>query len=344
MGLFGKKKDRSASTSNGGGSSALSGMKFKTAGGGGPGGARPAARPSWNTSLGPDRNAAGGDLGTGIAFFDCRVALVPPKELGALLIALNKANIRPVLVPSVLKIVAGVLKTSGKWGVMNDRSVLESHLKAALDAANAPDTVVANLNPGLDLYWLEEKKYALPTTVEEGVWRALVDGIDEQPAGPGGSVLSKAGKDAKDKPAEAIKQSTDRLTITHEIVTVCRHTASPHLLFTADSVIESAAIKDLGGPDLAARTFEMGKNSSFGWSNPASQAEQTVNALLDRARQPVKNGNQNPVTVPAPTAGLGVSPSNGMSVSPETWRRPCADDFNDPYGEYERGVCFGCFD
>lgn len=242
--------------------------------------------------------------------------------------ALQRARLRPVLVPSVMKIVAGVLKQSGKWGVMNDKSILEGHLKAALDAANAPEDVVAGLNPGLDLYWLEEKRYALPETVEEGVWKALVDGVDGRPEG---SVLAKAGKEGN-QPPEAAKQTADRLTITHEIVTVCRHTPSPHLLFTSDDVVETAVVKDLGGPDLASRSFAMGKTSSVGWN--AAGAEQAVTELLNKAKC-LNKDQQAPVTVPTATSGLASSPNNSMSVSPETWRRPGGDDFNDPYGGWK---------
>jgi hypothetical protein len=96
-------------------------------------------------------------------------------------------------------------------------------------------------------------------------------------------------------------------------------------------VIETAVIKDLGGPDLTSRTFEMGKTSCLNWTSPA-MAEQVVQSMLTKAKS--QHNGQAPVTVPAPTRGLSVSPSTGFSVSPETWRRPCAEDFNDPYGEY----------
>lgn len=283
MSFFKRKGKTGSSPVAASGGSALSGMAFKSSSGG----AKPgtvgggSARPNWTTSLPPDPKGSNpaslSPPRAGIAFLDARVALIPQKELGYLLQALGERKLRPVLVPSVAKIVASVLKAKGGTGVQNDRAIIEGHFKAALDCVKAPDDVVASLHPAIDLNWLGEQKYGLPDHVEEGMWLALVDGVEERP-----DEMSVALAGKKGVPPEAIKQTGDRLTVSGEIVNVCRNTHGPHILLTADGAIESAALKDAGGPNLSARTFEMPKESVLGLRS-LPDAQRLVGELFDLA-------------------------------------------------------------
>lgn len=291
-------------------------MAFKSSGASKPG--TTVSRPSWTTSLAPD--AKGSNPATlsparcGIAFLDARVSLIPPKELGFLLHALGARQIRPVLVPSVAKIVGSVLKARGGTGVQSDRQVIEGHFKSALDAVKAPEDVVASLHPAIDMTWLGEDKFNLPNHVEEGMWLALVDGVEERPQEMS---VNLAGR--KDVPPEATKQTGDRLTVSSEIVSVCRNTHGPHILLTSDGAIESAALKDAGGPNLSARTFEMPGASTLGIRG-LQDAEGVVGELFESAR--AAQASQSPL----------IAPQSPLAGKADIWQRQ-VDVVVDPYGE-----------
>lgn len=291
-----KRKSKTGTSPVASTGSALAGLNFKGAGGSKAAAApTTSARPSWNTSLAPDAKGSANapfPAREGVAFLDCRVSLAPQKELGYLLVALGKANIRPVLVPSVLKIVGTTIKEKGKHGVLGDRAVVEQHIKAALDSVGAPANIVADFNPALDMSWIDEKRYELPAKVEENIWLALVNGIDEK---PGNGTLEKAGKAPTGKQTpEAAKQTSDRLTIINEIVSVCNNTKGPHLLFTTDSVIESSAVADFGGPDLGCTVFDMDRVATLGLKSTAD-GDAAVQRLLTKVQQGL-------ATSPAPVA------------------------------------------
>ncbi|RSH83551.1 uncharacterized protein EHS24_007239 [Apiotrichum porosum] len=301
--------------------SALSGMQFRGASSGGAA-AKPGttARPSWNTSLNPDPKSSGATpfpARDGIAFLDARVVLAPPKELGYLLVALGKAKIRPVLVPAVMKVAGGILKGRGGTGVLGDRQLLEAHFKAALEAVKAPDDIIADLNPVLSMSWLEENKYALPDDVESGMWLALVNGVDEKPNEQPAAIVrqsSALGKAAPKQAPEVLKQASDRLSITGEVVTVCRNTLGPHLLLTGDRVLEKSAVEDLGGPDLGAITFEMSSASSNLPFKSAADADALIRKLLEQVKAAVAAAQASPQSEKVSTSFGGVQWGGGAAV------------------------------
>lgn len=334
--MFKKLKNKvNSGPSSGNGGGGIQGMAFR---GGPPTAAKPgttAARPSWSTSLDPDRPTTKASTLSppreGIAFIDARVAMVPPKELGYLLAAMAKHKLRPVLVPALAKIVGQVCKEKGGTGVQKERTILENHLTAALTAAKAPDDVIAALNPALDMYWTGEKKYALEDHVEENVWLALVEGVEDN----GENRPAMAASGVKQTP-EALKQSADRLTITGEIVAVCRNTLGPHILFAGDEVLEAATVKDAGGPNLTGTTFKNIDKAGTGFRSQAD-ADAFVARILEKARVDAASA---PVPIDTSASSLG-APSNGTgggqsapgtSPTQSLWLRN-ADTTGDPYGE-----------
>lgn len=324
----------SSPSSSGGG---ISGMAFR---GGPPTAAKPgtsAARPSWSTSLDPDRpNATPQSLSPmrdGIAFIDARVAMVPPKELGYLLAAMAKLQLRPVLVPALAKIVGQVIKAKGNSGVMKERTIIENHLTAALAAAKAPEDVIAQLNPALDMMWVGDKKYALEDVVEENVWLALVEGVEDN----GENRPAMAASGVK-QTTEALKQSADRLTITGEVVCVSRNTLGPHILFAGDEILEAAAVKDAGGPNLTGTTFKNIDKAGTGFRSQAD-ADAFVRRILEKARidSAAKADEPAPIPIDNDVNPFGAPNGNGSSApgtSPtqSLWLRN-ADVSGDPYGE-----------
>ena len=249
--------------------SALAGMQFK-GGSNGKASSGPRSRPEWQCSLRPDPATGTANpfpARNGIFFLDAKVACADQTEVGNLLVALAEAGIRPVLVPSALKIVANVLKSRPKAnvGARNDRSLVEAYLVAAMWAAKPTEEVVAKLNPALDMSWLEEKRYGLSDDVEAGVWLALVNGIDNLNPNGNKADIAQLAEHTKDAKLENQKQTSDRLTISHEIVTVCRNTLGPHMLFCSDRVLEASTVEDLGGPQLASRHIDIpDKSTSIG--------------------------------------------------------------------------------
>lgn len=262
--------------------SALAGMQFKGGSGGGKTTAR--GRPEWQCSLRPD--PATGTANpfpprNGIFFLDAKVACADQAEVGNLLVALAEAGIRPVLVPSALKIVANVLKSRPKSnvGARNDRSIVESYLCEAMWAVKAPDETIQKLNPALDMSWLEEKRYGLSDDVEQGVWLALVNGIDNLNPNGNKADIEQLAQHTKDAKLENQKQTSDRLTISHEIVTVCRNTLGPHMLFCSDRVLEASTVEDLGGPKLASKHVDIPDKSTTIGLRSKDAAKQLITEL-----------------------------------------------------------------
>jgi hypothetical protein len=330
-----KEKVNSKNESSAGG---IQGMSFRGGPPSKPGAATGGARPSWSTSMDPDRpNATPQNLSPpreGVAFIDARVALVSPKELGYLLAAMAKLRLRPVLVPSLAKIVGQVCKEKGGTGVQKERTIIENLFTNALSSAKASDDVVAALNPALDMHWVGDKKYALEDVVEENVWLALVEGVEDN----GENRPAMAASGVKQS-SEAMKQSADRLTITGEIVAVSRNTLGPHIFFAGDEILEAAAVKDAGGPNLTGTTFKNIDKGGLGFKGQAD-ADAFVKRVLEQAKvdaaaaAPIAidtngntpiNGNGNGNGTPA--SGPGTSPTQSL------WLRN-ADVSDVVYGEY----------
>ncbi|CAK9785073.1 hypothetical protein CC85DRAFT_287020 [Cutaneotrichosporon oleaginosum] len=312
--MFKKLKEK-VNSKNDAPSGGLQGMSFRGGPPSKPGAASGAARPSWSTSLDPDRpGATAASLSpprAGVAFIDARVALVSPKELGYLLAAMAKLRLRPVLVPSLAKIVGQVCKEKGGTGVQKERTIIENLFTNALSAAKAGEDVVAALNPALDVHWVGDKKYALDDVVHENVWLALVEGVEDN----GENRPAMAASGVKQS-SEALKQSADRLTISSEIVTVSRHTLGPHIFFAGDEILEAAAVKDAGGPYLTGTTFKNIDKAGLGFKSQAD-ADAFVKRVLEQAKIDAAASPPIAISNGAPTNGNGNAPgnSNGTPAS-----------------------------
>ncbi|BEJ17725.1 hypothetical protein CspHIS471_0611260 [Cutaneotrichosporon sp. HIS471] len=329
--MFKKLKEKVNSSKNdapSGGS--IQGMSFRGGPPSKPGSAPSGPRPTWTTSMDPDSPGANpqslSPARDGIAFIDARVALVSSKELGYLLAAMAKHRLRPVLVPSLAKIVGQVCKEKGGTGMQKERMIIENLFTSALSAAKVSDDLIAGLNPVLDIHWVSEKKYALEDVVEENVWLALVEGVEYN----GENRPAMAASGVK-QTSQALKQSSDRLTISGEIVTVSRNTLGPHIFFAGDEILESAAVKEAGGPNLTGTAFKNIDRGGLGFKGQAA-ADEFVQRIYQRAKADAAappplaidingatptsgngngNGNGNGTGTPA-SLGPGMSPTQSL--------------------------------
>lgn len=317
-----KTKVNSAKGDSSSGGAGIQGMSFRGGLPSKPGAGASGPRPSWTTSMDPDgpgtTTQSLSPSRDGLVFIDARVALVTSKELGYLLAALAKNRLRPILVPSLSKIVGQVCKEKGGTGLLKERMIIENLFTSALNAAKISDDLIASLNPVLDMHWVAEKKYALEDVVEENVWLALVEGVEIN----GENRPAMAASGIK-QTSQAMKQSADRLTISGEIVTVSRHTLGPHIFLAGDEILQAAAVKEAGGPNLTGAAFKNIDKGGMGFKSQGD-ADAFVKRIYDRAKveaaaaQPIAidydgtpstngNGNGTPASL-----GPGTSPTQSL--------------------------------